>query len=63
MHILSLTDMLDRYVRAKVAFGLHDSASDVIHQAPHLKTGADASHEATDPGTWQAENGDPCLIP
>ena len=40
MHI-SLTDKLDEYVRAKVASGLYDSASDVIREALRLKIEAD----------------------
>ena len=45
MHI-SLTDGLDECVRAKVASGSYDSASDVIREALRLEIEADMSHEA-----------------
>ncbi len=63
---ISLTDRLDGYVRAKVAPGLYESASDVIREALRLRIEADTSHEArlqrlygaTDPAWRQVGNGE-----
>ena len=62
----SLTDSLDECVRAKVASGSCDSASDVIREALRLKNEADKSHwarlqclhDAIEPARRQAENGE-----
>ncbi|MXX89971.1 MAG: type II toxin-antitoxin system ParD family antitoxin [Boseongicola sp. SB0665_bin_10] len=63
---ISLTDRLDEYVRAKVASGLYDSASDVIREALRQKIEADMSlearlqrlHDAIEPAWRQADNGE-----